>query len=148
MLFLAVAVLWGMPFLFIKIAVDAELSAPLIAFKRVALGALLLLPLAIARRSLAGLAARWRSLLVVAICDVAAPFVLITIGEASVSSSLAGMLVASTPLFVALLALRFDPAERPGRVQSAGLLEQLLAARGCERIRGQLRQRHRRVGGG
>jgi drug/metabolite transporter (DMT)-like permease len=122
LLFLVVAVLWGMPFLFIKVAVDAELSAPLIAFSRVALGALLLLPLAVARRSLAGLGPRRRALLVVAICDVAAPFLLITIGEASVSSSLAGILVASTPLFVALLALRFHTAERPGRVQAVGLL--------------------------
>ena len=122
LLFGAVALLWGMPFLFIKIAVDEGLSAALIAFTRVALGALTLLPLALARNTLAGLARRWRPLLIVALCDVTAPFLLVTIGEESVSSSLAGILVATTPLFVALLALRYDAAERPGRTQLLGLV--------------------------
>jgi drug/metabolite transporter (DMT)-like permease len=122
LLFVAVAILWGMPFLFIKVAVDAGLAAALIAFARVALGALTLLPVAVARRALNGLARRRKPLVALAVCDVAAPFLLITIGEQSVSSSLAGILVASTPLLVALLALRLDAGERPGRSQLVGLL--------------------------
>jgi drug/metabolite transporter (DMT)-like permease len=121
-LFGLVAVLWGVPFLLIKVAVDAGVSPVVVALSRVALGALVLAPLARTRVSPAELCRRWRPLVVVAACDVAAPFVLVNTGERSVSSSLAGILVASTPLFVALLALRFDRSERPRRRQLVGLL--------------------------
>jgi drug/metabolite transporter (DMT)-like permease len=122
LLFGLVAVLWGVPFLLIKVAVDAELAPVVVALSRVTLGALVLVPLALTRASVRQLLERWRPLVVVAVCDVAAPFVLINTGEQSVSSSLTGILVASTPLFVALLALRFDLSERPGRRQLVGLL--------------------------
>lgn len=122
LLFALVAVLWGVPFLLIKVAVDAGFSPAVVAVTRTALGALVLAPAAVTRVSVRVLLDRWRPLLIVAVCDVAAPFMLITTGERSVSSSLAGILVACTPLFVALLALRFDRSERLGRRQLAGLL--------------------------
>ena len=60
-------------------------------------------------------------LVVVAICDVAAPFTALSYGEQQVSSSLAGILVGATPLFVGLLAVGFDPDERPDRRGWLGL---------------------------
>jgi drug/metabolite transporter (DMT)-like permease len=121
-LFSAVAVLWGVPYLFIKIAVDAGVRPGLIVFARVAVGVFILLPVAATRANWTLLARRWRPLLTVAILDITAPLLLVTFAERSVSSSLAGILVASTPLFLAVLALRFDPSERPSLGQLLGLV--------------------------
>jgi drug/metabolite transporter (DMT)-like permease len=123
-LLVTVAVLWGVPYLFIKTAVEAGLSPFLIVFIRVGIGSVILLPFAVrgVTSVLAELVRRWRPLLGVAVIDVAVPFVLISIGERSVSSSLAGILVAATPLFIAVLARWVDASERPDRGQLLGLL--------------------------
>jgi drug/metabolite transporter (DMT)-like permease len=121
-LLIAVAVLWGIPYVFIKVAVQAGLSPFVIVFFRAGIGTLVLLPFLARSVSLRRLIGRWRPLLAVAVCDVAVPFVLINIGEQSVSSALAGILVAATPLFVAILAIWVDRSERPDRGQSFGLL--------------------------
>jgi len=120
-LFALVAVLWGIPYLFIKVAID-ELSAPAIVFARVALGALVLLPMALRSGALDGLRGRLGALLALALLDFVAPFLLITAGESAISSSLAGILVASVPLMLAALAVRFDPEERVDGRRLAGLL--------------------------
>src|SRR5436305_8404334 len=117
---LALASLWGASYLFIKIGLR-DFSAEMVVFLRTLLGALVLLPAAVARKALGGLGRRWRWLLVLAVVQVAAPFLLITFGERSISSSLAGILVASTPIFNALIALRIDPEERVGGWGMAGV---------------------------
>jgi drug/metabolite transporter (DMT)-like permease len=121
-IFVAVAVLWGVPFALIEVALDHGAEPLLIAWTRVAIGAAVLLGVATARGQLRGLRAHTAALVVIAICDIAGPFTLLTLGQQHVSSSLAGILVASTPLFVGALAACVDPRERPTPRGWAGLL--------------------------
>jgi drug/metabolite transporter (DMT)-like permease len=112
-------VIWGMPYLFIKIGVE-ELTPGFVAWSRVALAAIVLLPLAIKTGALRGLPLRW--LVAFAAVEIAVPFPLIGFGEQRISSSLAAILIAALPLVVAFLALRFDHAERPTPVRLVGML--------------------------
>ena len=118
-LFAAVAVLWGVPYLFIKIAVE-ELSPGFVAWSRVAMAAAILLPLAWRRGALRGLSLKW--LAAFALVEITIPFPLIAFGETSLSSSLTAILIAAVPLIVAFLALRFDHSERPTRTRFVGML--------------------------
>jgi drug/metabolite transporter (DMT)-like permease len=119
-LFAAMSVAWGVPYLFIKIAVDDGLSPGFVAWSRVALGALVLLPVALRSGALRGLPLGW--LVAFAITEICIPFPLIGFGETRVSSSLAAILIASLPLMVTFLALRFDHSERPTRSRLLGML--------------------------
>jgi drug/metabolite transporter (DMT)-like permease len=120
--FAAVSVLWGIPYLFIKVAVDAGVPPGFVAFARVALAAVVLLALARRARVLAGLRGRTRWLVLYALVEVVIPFPLIAAGEQRISSSLAAILIAMVPLLVALLALRFYAAERVSGRRLFGLL--------------------------
>lgn len=122
LLLLACSALWGLPYLLIKVLVDDGVPASVVAFGRCAVGAAVLLPVAIATGALRGLAGRWRALLVLALLDMAVPFLLITSGERHVPSSVAGILIASVPLIVAVMALRYDHEERVDRSRLIGLL--------------------------
>ena len=105
------AALWGASYLFIKLAIE-DLSPSMVVFVRTALGALVLLPVALRRGAFAGLGRRIGAVALLALVQIAAPFFLITVGEEEISSSLAGILVASAPIFTALLAVWVDSAER------------------------------------
>lgn len=94
----------------------------MIALLRVAFGALVLVPVAWARGALRGAGAHWRILVLVAVIQAAAPFFLIAEGEREIPSALAGILVASAPLFSALLAFFYDPEERVGGLRGVGVL--------------------------
>ena len=120
-LFAAVSVIWGMPYLFIKIAVD-EISPSLVAWSRLTIAAAVLLPLAWRLGALRGLRERWRILTVFAAVEMAVPWPLLGFGEVHVSSSFAAILIAAVPLFVALLATRFDHSERPTPTRLIGML--------------------------
>jgi drug/metabolite transporter (DMT)-like permease len=120
-LFAAVSVIWGMPYLFIKIAVD-EISPSLLAWSRLALAAAVLLPVAWKLGALRGLRERWRIITVFAAVEMAVPWPLLGFGEVHISSSLAAILVATVPLFVALIATRFDHSERPTATRFVGML--------------------------
>lgn len=120
-LLLALAAIWGASYLLIKIGVR-ELAPPLVAFGRIMFGAAVLVPIAARRGALAGLGGLWPAFVAVAIVQVAAPFLLIAIGEEEISSSLAGILVASAPLFTAILAVFFVPEERSRGAQLFGVL--------------------------
>src|SRR3954449_11364056 len=119
-LFAAVSVIWGLPYLFIKIAVDADLTPGFVAWSRVTLAALVLLPVALRTGVLRGLPLRWLALF--AATEIAVPFPLIGFGEQRIDSSLAAILIASLPLVVAMLAMRFDDAERPSAARLTGML--------------------------
>jgi drug/metabolite transporter (DMT)-like permease len=121
LLFACVSVVWGVPYFFIKVAVEAGVPPGFVAWSRVALGAALLLPLARRRGALAGLGGRWRAIAAYTACEVVVPFVLIATGEQHVASSLAAILIASMPLMVALLSVRFSPDDRPAGPRLAGL---------------------------
>lgn len=119
--FAAVALLWGFPYLFIKVAVE-ELSPAFVAWARIAVAAAILLPLAWRLGALHRLRSRTAPLLGYAATEIALPFLLIPTGEQYVSSSLTAILIAAMPLTVALLATRFVPAERPTGLRLVGLL--------------------------
>jgi drug/metabolite transporter (DMT)-like permease len=120
--FAAVSTLWGMPYLFIKVAVDDGVSPIVLAWVRVVLGAAVLLALAWRAGTLAALRGRWRWIAVFGIVEIVFPFPLIAAGEQHVTSSLAAIIIAAAPLFVALLALRFDAQERATGSRLVGLL--------------------------
>jgi drug/metabolite transporter (DMT)-like permease len=118
----AVSVLWGIPYLFIKVAVDDGVPPIVLAWVRVVLAAIVLLGLAWRAGTLPSLRGRWRWLAAFAVAEVVIPFPLVAAGEQHVSSSLAAIIVAAAPLFVALLAIRFDAEERANGPRLAGLL--------------------------
>jgi drug/metabolite transporter (DMT)-like permease len=114
------ASLWGASYLFIKVALR-DLSPEAIVFARTALAALVLAPVALRLGAFGPLRGRLGALLVLAVVQVAAPFLLIALGERSISSSLTGILVATAPIFTALIALRLDDEERVGRAGLVGV---------------------------
>jgi drug/metabolite transporter (DMT)-like permease len=122
LLFAVAAALWGASYLFIKVALEDGVSEPFIVFARTLLGAAVLVPLALRAGALQPILERGWWNVAVACLQVVVPFGLITYGERWVHSGLAGVLVASAPLFVALLALRVDPEERSHGLALVGLL--------------------------
>jgi drug/metabolite transporter (DMT)-like permease len=120
--FAAVSVLWGMPYLFIKVAVEDGVPPAFLAWVRVVLGAAVLLALAWRLGLLASVRGRFSWLAVFAVVEISLPFPLIAAGEQHVASSLAAILIAAAPLFVALLALRFDATERVSGQRLVGLV--------------------------
>lgn len=121
-MFAAVSILWGLPYLFIKIAVDDGIGPIFLAWARVVLGGGILCALAWRAGVLGGLRERWRWLVAYAVIEITLPFPLIGFGEQRVPSSLAAIVIASAPLLMALLALRFDPDERVSGSRLVGLL--------------------------
>jgi drug/metabolite transporter (DMT)-like permease len=105
------AALWGASYMFIKVALE-DFSEGAIVCIRTALGAVLLLGMAAHRGVLGDLRGRVRWVLIIAFVQVVGPFLLITYGENRISSSLTAILISSVPIFTALLAVRFDHAER------------------------------------
>jgi len=120
--FAAMSLIWGVPYLFIKVAVDDGISPVFLSFVRVALGGALLLALAWQAGVLRQLRGRWGWIAVYAVIEITLPFPLIAAGEQHVSSSLTAILIASVPLIVAVLAIRFDPAERATGLRLLGLV--------------------------
>jgi drug/metabolite transporter (DMT)-like permease len=118
---LILSAIWGASYLLIKIALR-DFSFEVVAFARIALAAAVLLPIAASRRALAQLRGRVRMLFVLGAVQVAGPFVLIAGGEREISSSLAGILVATTPIFTAGLALRVDSDERSEGSRLVGVI--------------------------
>jgi drug/metabolite transporter (DMT)-like permease len=121
-LFAAVSTLWGIPYLFIKVAVDGGMPPVVLAWGRIVLGAAVLLVLAHRANVIGQMRGHLKALLGYAVFEVCIPFPLIASGEQHVSSSLAAIIVASVPLNVALLAIRFDREERTTGVRLVGLL--------------------------
>jgi drug/metabolite transporter (DMT)-like permease len=93
-----------------------------VAWSRLAIAAAVLLPVAWKLGALRGLGERWRIIAIFAAVEMAIPWPLIGYGEVHVSSSLTAILIATVPLFVALLATRFDHAERPTPIRLVGML--------------------------
>jgi drug/metabolite transporter (DMT)-like permease len=120
-LFVSMCVIWGVPYLFIRIAVR-ELSPATLVFARTALSALLLLPLAARHDALRPLLRHWRPLLLFAAIEIAAPWWLLSHAEETLSSSMTALLIAGVPLIGAVVALTSGKRERLGGPATAGLL--------------------------
>jgi drug/metabolite transporter (DMT)-like permease len=119
--FAAVSTLWGMPYLFIKVAVDDGVSPVFLAWVRIVLGGAVLLGLAWRAGTLHALRGRWRWIAVFGVAEITLPFPLIAAGEQHVASSLAAILISSMPLMVALISTRLSPADRPAGLRLVGL---------------------------
>ncbi len=115
--FATVAVLWGLPYFFIKVAVG-EVSPSVVAWARLVLAAALLLPVAASRGAIGPVLRRWRWGLALAVTYYAVPFTLIPIGETYIPSSLTAIIIAFVPITITLISL---PVTRPSRVAVAGL---------------------------
>src|SRR5918995_2012126 len=120
LLFAAMCVIWGVPYLLIKVAVR-DLSPATLVFARCAIAALLLLPIAAYRRELRALLPYWAPLLAFAAVEIAIPWVLLGAAETEISSSLTGLLVAGVPLVGAVIARTTGNRERLGLQAGLGL---------------------------
>ena len=98
-LFAAMSVIWGIPYLLIKVAVGG-VPVPVLVLARVGIGAALLLPMAIRRRQLGALRPQWRWLAAFAAVEIITPWLLLSDAERRLSSSMTGLLVASVPIIV------------------------------------------------
>ena len=105
-LFLLAGFLWGIPYLFIKVAVDPQdgFSPAIVVFGRVLIGALVLIPIAIYDKSFFTAIKGWKYIAVYALFEMVGPWILIGTAEQKISSGLAGLLVSSVPIFSTLIA--------------------------------------------
>src|SRR5260370_25243445 len=97
LLFAAMCVIWGLPYLFIRIAVG-ELSPATLVFLRTGVAALILMPVVLARGGLRPIGNRWIPLLVFAAVEVAGPWFFLSSAEQHITSALAGLLISAGPL--------------------------------------------------
>jgi drug/metabolite transporter (DMT)-like permease len=115
------SVIWGIPYLFIRVAV-AEISPATLVFARTAIATAILLPVALARVDLRPVLRHWPWVVAFAAVEIAVPWVLLGSAEQRISSSLAGLLIAGVPLVGALFAVVTNGADRLGRTGLVGLL--------------------------
>jgi drug/metabolite transporter (DMT)-like permease len=121
LLFVAMCLIWGIPYLFIRIAVS-ELTPATLVFLRTAVAALVLMPIAVRRGGFRDLFDKWRPLVAFAFIEIGIPWLSISTAEQHISSSLAGLLISAVPLVGVMIAPLFGNRERIGPVNLAGLL--------------------------
>lgn len=119
--FVGLGITWGLPYFFIKIAVR-EISPFDVAWGRITLAALILLPIAWRRGALRTLAPHKAAVLAFSLAEFTIPFCLISMGERWIPSSVTAILIATVPLIIALIARFFGVHERLGAVRLIGLL--------------------------
>ncbi|HYR63996.1 MAG TPA: DMT family transporter [Actinomycetota bacterium] len=119
LLLLALGATWGAAYPLTKLAL-ADFDPPMVVFTRVASAALVLVPLGLRGRVLHTLRSKPGTVLIAALIQGTIPLVLLTVGQQHVSSSLAGVIVAAQPVFVAILTVWLDPLDRPDRRGLAG----------------------------
>ncbi|GAB3985026.1 EamA family transporter [Actinoallomurus acanthiterrae] len=114
-------VVWGIPYLMIKVAVDA-VSPSTVVFTRCAIGAVLLLPFALRQGGLVrAVRAHWRPLLAFACIEIIVPWFTLSDAERHLSSSTAGLLIAGVPIVGVAAARFFGDTDRLGPRRAAGL---------------------------
>jgi drug/metabolite transporter (DMT)-like permease len=120
MAFAALGIIWGLPYFFIKLAVQ-EVAPLLIAFTRVTIAAAILVPIAWRRGALRALSRHKAAICAFALVEFAIPFSAISLGERWISSSVTGILIAMVPLSVALIQRFFGISETLGGWRIIGL---------------------------
>ena len=118
--FVALGIIWGLPYFFIKVA-GQELSPVILAFSRVSMATLILLPIAWHRGALRSLGKHKAAICAFGLVEFAIPFSLISLGERWISSSVTGILIAMVPLSIALIQRFFGIRESLGAWRIAGL---------------------------
>ncbi len=119
--FVAMSVIWGLPYLLIKVAVGG-VPVPVLVLARVGVGAALLLPIAVRRRQLAAIRPVWPWLALFALVEIILPWFALSEAERRISSSLSGLLIASVPIIIAVLSLFVSGGDRLSPIRWAGLL--------------------------
>ncbi len=114
-------VIWGIPYLLIRVAVG-ELSPATLVFLRTGVAALILMPVVIARGGLRGIGRRWVPLIAFAAVEIGVPWLLLASAEQKISSSLAGLLISAVPLMATLIAPLFGNRDWIGPSGVVGLL--------------------------
>jgi drug/metabolite transporter (DMT)-like permease len=120
LLFATLSVCWGIPYLFIRIAV-ADLDPLIVAFGRTSLGALLLLPIALRRGALKPLLPYWKILLIYTAVEIIGPWWLLGHAETRLNSSTTGLIIAVVPIVAAVI-LTVMGHDRLGARRISGLL--------------------------
>ena len=120
-LFAVMCLVWGIPYLFIKVAVE-EVSVPVVVFARTAIGAVVLLPLALRSGQLGSLRRHWRPLVAFATLEMIVPWGLLSQAERTLPSSLAGLLIAAVPIISVVAARLTGGTERLSSRRWAGLI--------------------------
>ena len=118
--FAALGIIWGLPYFFIKLSLQ-EISPVAVAFGRVALATVILLPIAWRRGALHSLGRHKAAICAFALAEFAVPFLAISFGERWISSSVTGILIAMVPLSIALIQRFFGVHERLGPWRTLGL---------------------------
>jgi drug/metabolite transporter (DMT)-like permease len=121
LMFAAMGVIWGIPYLLIKVAVGG-VPVPVLVESRVTIGAALLLPIALRRRQLAVLRPYWPWLVLFAVTEMIVPWLLLSDAERTLTSSLAGLLIASVPIIAAVLTVLAGGDDRLSLIRWTGLL--------------------------
>jgi drug/metabolite transporter (DMT)-like permease len=117
-LFVAMGIIWGIPYLLIKVA-DGGVSVPVLVWARVTIGALILVPLALAQgawrpEQRAVLRSHWAWLAAYAVIEIVGPWALLSTAERELPSSTSGLLIASVPIIGAVLAWLIPASRRQG----------------------------------
>lgn len=120
-LFGVMSLIWGIPYLFIRVAV-AEISPATLVFARTGIAAVILLPIALTRTDFRPVLARWRWVAAFAVIEMGVPWVLLGTAEQQIPSSLAGLLVAGVPLVATVVAVGTGGRDRVGPRGILGLL--------------------------
>ena len=121
LLFVAASVIWGSSFLLIRVAVR-DISPAALVFARTVLGAAFLAPIALRHRAFHGLRRKIPAVVALTMLNMCVPIFLTAWAEQHIVSSATGILIATDPLFTALLALWLFRAEAVTRRQLAGLV--------------------------
>src|SRR5438067_7717772 len=113
-------VIWGIPYLLIRVAVG-EISPAMLVFVRTGLAALILLPIAFTRGGLGVIGGRWPALIAFAAVEVAAPWLLLSSAEQHITSALAGLLISAVPMVGVIIATSLGNREHLGLGTLSGL---------------------------
>jgi drug/metabolite transporter (DMT)-like permease len=120
LLFAAMCVIWGIPYLLIRVAV-AEISPAVLVFARTSIGALILMPIVLVRGGLRGIGRKWVPVLAFAAFEIGVPWFFLSSAEQHISSSLAALLISSVPLLGIVIAPLFGNREGIGLLGMGGL---------------------------
>ncbi len=120
-LFVAMCVIWGIPYLLIKVSLEG-LGPVDVVFVRLALGAVLLVPIALTRVDVRPLLGRWGWILAYTIIEMGVPWILLSDAELRISSSLSGLLVSTVPLIGVVIGLLTHSGEHHGWRRILGLV--------------------------
>src|SRR5437764_301645 len=121
LLFAAMCVIWGIPYLLIRVAVG-EISPVMLVFVRTSVAALILVPFAVARGGWRSIGGRWPALLAFAGVEIAAPWFFLSSAEQHITSALAGLLISAVPLVGVVIATALGNREHLGLASMSGLL--------------------------